>query len=100
MIGEFKREQGIDLGKDKTALQRLKEAAENAKHELSSMSTFTISLPFISADASGPKHFSKELSRSKLEEITKNLVEKLVSPCKKCLEDAKLEKVNKVILVG
>nr|CAG8433653.1 12615_t:CDS:10 [Entrophospora candida] len=99
---EFKREQGIDLGKDKTSLQRLKEAAENAKHDLSSENKedTDIMLPFISADASGPKHFNKKLSRENLEKLVKDLLEKLISPCKKCLKDAGLEKVDKVILVG
>jgi molecular chaperone DnaK len=82
------------------ALQRLKEAAENAKHELSSSQVASIKLPFISADASGPKHLDKELTRQKLKELTKELLEKLVEPCKNCLKDAKVSKVDEVILVG
>ncbi|CAG8644870.1 4946_t:CDS:1 [Ambispora leptoticha] len=82
------------------ALQRLKEAAENAKHELSSSEITSIKLSFISADANGPKHLDKELSRLKLKELTEDLLEKLVAPCKNCLKDAKISKVDEVILVG
>jgi len=82
------------------ALQRLKEAAENAKHELSSSQIASIKLAFISADASGPKHLDKELTRQKLKELTKELLEKLVEPCKNCLKDSKVSKVDEVILVG
>lgn len=100
MIAEFKKQEGIDLSKDKMALQRLKEAAENAKHELSSSQIASIKLPFISADASGPKHLDKEISRQKLKELTRDLLEKLVAPCKNCLKDANVSKVDEVILVG
>ncbi|CAJ0642718.1 11601_t:CDS:2, partial [Entrophospora sp. SA101] len=107
LVGEFKKEEGIDLQKDKMALQRLKEAAENAKHELSSLEEVDISLPFISADASGPKHLQKKLSRKKFEELVADLLEKLVSPCEKCIADANKkddkftkESINEVILVG
>jgi molecular chaperone DnaK len=82
------------------ALQRLKEAAENAKRELSSSQIASIKLPFISADASGPKHLDKKLTRQKLKELSKELLEKLVVPCKNCLKDAKVSKVDEVILVG
>lgn len=82
------------------ALQRLKEAAENAKHELSSSEISNIKLPFISADSSGPKHLDKELTRQKLKELTRDLLEKLVVPCKNCLRDADVSKVDEVILVG
>jgi molecular chaperone DnaK len=102
LIQEFKKEEGIDLNgtKDKLALQRLKDAAENAKHELSSLEKTKITLPFISADSNGAKHIDKELTRAKFEELTKDLLEKLTSPCKKCLDDAKISKVDEVILVG
>ncbi|CAG8645600.1 4118_t:CDS:2, partial [Ambispora gerdemannii] len=100
-------EEGIDLQKDKMALQRLKEAAENAKHELSSLEEVDISLPFISADAAGPKHFQKKLSRKKFEELVADLLEKLVSPCEKCIADVKKKddkfakkSIDEVILVG
>jgi molecular chaperone DnaK len=82
------------------ALQRLKEAAENAKHDLSSSEITSIKLSFISADANGPKHLDKELSRLKLKELTEDLLKKLVAPCKNCLKDAKVSKVDEVILVG
>lgn len=82
------------------ALQRLKEAAENAKHELSSSKVTSIKLPFISADAFGPKHLDEELTRQKLKELTKDLLEKLIVPCKKCLQDANVSKIDEVILVG
>lgn len=102
LIEEFKKEEGIDLSgtKDKLALQRLKDAAENAKHELSSLETTEISLPFISADANGAKHINKKLTRAKFEELTNDLLGKLTSPCKKCLDDAKISQVDEVILVG
>src|SRR3954452_1781531 len=82
------------------ALQRLKEAAENAKCELSSSEIANIKLPFISADASGPKHLDKELTRQLLKELTRDLLEKLVAPCKNCLKDSGVSKVDEVILVG
>ena len=97
---EFKKDEGIDLSKDKMALQRLKEAAENAKHELSSSEIANIKLPFISADASGPKHLDKEITRQLLKELTRELLEKLVAPCKNCLKDSGVSKIDEVILVG
>jgi molecular chaperone DnaK len=99
---EFKKEQGIDLKNDPMALQRLKEGAERAKCELSSALETQINLPFITADANGPKHLNITLSRSKLEQLVDDLVERTVGPCKKALEDAKLgaSEIDEVILVG
>jgi len=99
---EFKKESGIDLRKDKMALQRLKEAAEKAKHELSSVTETEINLPFITADASGPKHLNLKLSRSKLESLVADLIDKLVGPCVTALKDAGVpkEEIDEVILVG
>jgi molecular chaperone DnaK len=98
----FKSENGIDLTQDRLALQRLKEASERAKCELSSVNETNISLPFIAADASGPKHVNAMLSREKFEELVRDLVECSVEPCQKALWDAKLkpEDIDKVILVG
>jgi len=102
LVDEFKQETGIDLKSDRTALQRLKESAEKAKIELSTLMETTISLPFIAADASGPKHLEKTLTRARLEAMTKDLIEKTIEICKRCLEDAKLSPgdVGEVILVG
>jgi len=102
MVAEFKAEHGIDLGSDRLALQRLKEASERAKCELSSVQETTISLPFIAADASGPKHINATLTREKFEELVKDLVESSIEPCQKALWDAKLQSsdIDKVILVG
>ncbi|KKQ32478.1 MAG: Chaperone protein DnaK [candidate division TM6 bacterium GW2011_GWF2_37_49] len=102
LVEEFKRDNGIDLRKDKLALQRLKEAAEKAKIELSSMSETEINLPYITADASGPKHLTTKLSRAKFESLCQNLFNKLFEPCKKALSDAGLgaDKIDEVILVG
>ena len=99
---EFKKEQGIDLKQDKMALQRLKDAAEKAKKELSTVSQTEISLPFITADASGPKHLSMTLTRAKLEQLSADLLDKTIEPCRKALKDAKLtaSQINNVILVG
>ncbi|MFQ6001538.1 MAG: molecular chaperone DnaK, partial [Anaerolineae bacterium] len=99
---EFKKEQGIDLREDKMALQRLKEAAEKAKCELSTVMQTEINLPFITADASGPKHLTMTLTRSKLEQLVGDLVEKTIPPMKQALEDAKLKPsdIDEVILVG
>jgi molecular chaperone DnaK len=99
---EFKREQGIDLRHDRMALQRLKEAAEKAKIELSSTLQTEINLPFVTADASGPKHLNLTLSRSKLEQLVGDLVEKTVGPCQQALADAGLStgQVDEVVLVG
>ena len=102
LADEFKKEQGIDLREDKMALQRLKEAAEKAKCELSTSLTTEINLPFITADASGPKHMTTTLSRAALEKLVDDLVESTKGPCLKALEDAKLGRgeVDEVILVG
>jgi molecular chaperone DnaK len=102
MIEEFKKEHGIDLRTDRMALQRLKEAAEKAKIELSSMHETEINLPYITADASGPKHLYMKLSRAKLESLCSLIFERLLIPCKKAMEDAGLTKdqINEVILVG
>ncbi len=99
---EFKKENGIDLRSDKMALQRLKEAAEKAKHELSSSLETEISLPFVTADASGPKHLSVKLTRAKLESLVADLIDKLATPCEMALSDAGLDrsKIDEVILVG
>jgi molecular chaperone DnaK len=97
---EFKRENGIDLTKDINALQRLKEAAEKAKCELSSAQATEISLPFITADANGPKHLALSLSRAKLEQLTGPLVDRTDAPCRNCMKDAGLTTVDEVVLVG
>jgi molecular chaperone DnaK len=99
---EFKREQGIDLRSDRMALQRLKEAAEKAKVELSTVMQTELNLPFITADASGPKHLQMNLTRSKLEQLTADLVERTIEPCRQALADAKLnpQDVAEVVLVG
>jgi molecular chaperone DnaK len=102
MVSEFKKSEGIDLSKDKMALQRLREAAEKAKVELSTMSETSISLPFITADASGPKHFEMTLTRARFEEITRSLLDRVVQPTKRALNDSGLtrEEISKVLLVG
>lgn len=100
MIAEFKREQGVDLSKDTMALQRLKEAAEKAKCELSSSQSTEINLPFITADASGPKHLTMTLTRAKLEQLTEHLIERTVGPVQACMKDAGLTQVDEVVLVG
>ena len=102
MVDEFRKEQGIDLKQDKMALQRLKEAAERAKIELSTATETEINLPFITADATGPKHLLMKLSRSKLEQLTGDLIEKTIEPCKLALADAGLstKDIDEVILVG
>ena len=99
---EFMKEQGIDLGQDKLAVQRLREAAEKAKTELSSTTQTEINLPFITADATGPKHLNIKLTRAKLEALTGDLVTRTLEPCKACLKDAGVSTsdVNEVILVG
>ena len=100
LIDEFRRENGIDLSKDMMALQRLKEAAEKAKCELSSATASEINLPFITADATGPKHMTVSLSRAKMEQLTDALIERTTQPCKKCMSDASLSTVDEVVLVG
>lgn len=102
LITEFKKDQGIDLKNDKMALQRLKEAAEKAKIELSSAQESDINLPFITADQSGPKHLQIKLSRSKFDQMTEDLVKRSIEPCKKALADAGLStsQIDEVVLVG
>ena len=102
MVAEFKKEQGIDLSADKMAMQRLREAAEKAKIELSSMMETTISFPFITADATGPKHLEMKLSRAKFEDLTADLLERIVAPVKNALSDAGVNasQIDKILLVG
>ena len=102
LADEFKKEQGIDLKKDKLALQRLKEAAEKAKIELSSTSQTEVNLPYITADASGPKHMTMKLSRAKFESLVEDLVKRTIDPCQKALKDAGISaaEIDEVVLVG
>jgi molecular chaperone DnaK len=102
LVTEFKKDQGIDLSKDKTALQRLKEAAEKAKIELSSVQQTEVNLPFITADASGPKHLNITLTKAKLEQLVMDLVEKTIGPCRQALTDSgkTAAQIDEVILVG
>ena len=102
LIVEFKKDQGIDLGADKMALQRLKEAAEKAKCELSTTQETEITLPFVTADASGPKHLSQKLSRAKLESLIEDLLQRTVGPCRQALKDSGLNPsdIDEVVLVG
>ncbi|MGA1597614.1 MAG: molecular chaperone DnaK [bacterium] len=99
---EFKKDQAIDLRQDKMALQRLKEAAEKAKHELSSSSETEVNLPFITADASGPKHLNIKITRARFESLVSDLVDRCLEPCRKALKDAELtaNDIDEVILVG
>jgi molecular chaperone DnaK len=102
IVSEFKKDQGIDLSKDRMALQRLKEAGERAKIELSSTVETEINLPFVTADASGPKHLNMKLRRAELEQLADTLIQRTMEPCRKALEDAKLtaDKIDEVVLVG
>jgi molecular chaperone DnaK len=102
LAGEFKKEQGIDLKKDKLALQRLKEEAEKAKKELSSATQYEVNLPFITADASGPKHLNIKLTRAKFEGLVEDLVKRTIEPCQKALKDAgkTAADIDEVVLVG
>jgi molecular chaperone DnaK len=102
LIAEFKKDQGIDVSKDRMVLQRLREAAEKAKIELSSVTETEINLPFLTADASGPKHMQIKLSRAKLEQLVGDLVQRTTEPCKKALADAgkKPADIDEVVLVG
>lgn len=102
LVAEFKKDQGIDLSKDRMALQRLKEAAEKAKMELSSTMETEINLPFITADASGPKHLAMKLTRAKFEQMVDDIIEKSAGPCKQALSDASLKpaNINEAVLVG
>ena len=102
LVDEFKKDQGIDLRKDRMALQRLKEAAERAKIELSSSQDTEINLPFVTADASGPKHLVTKLTRAKLEQMVDDLIQRSIDPCKKALSDAGVtaRDINEIVLVG
>ena len=100
LVEEFRKEQGVDLSKDAMALQRLKEASEKAKCELSSSQQTDINLPFITADADGPKHLNVNLSRSKLEQLAEDLIARSIGPVKACLKDSGLSSVDEVVLVG
>jgi molecular chaperone DnaK len=102
LIAEFRKDTGLDISKDKMVLQRLKEAAEKAKIELSSTMETDINLPFLTADASGPRHLNIKLTRAKLESMMEDLIERSLEPCRKCLKDAGLEPkdLNEVVLVG
>src|SRR5690606_32534390 len=102
IIAEFKKEQGVDLGKDVLALQRLKEAAEKAKIELSSTAQTEVNLPYITADASGPKHLTLKITRAKLEALVDDLSERTMAPCRTAVTDAgvKVSDIDDVILVG
>lgn len=102
LVAEFKKENGLDLSNDKMALQRLKDAAEKAKKDLSGVLTTTISLPFITADATGPKHLEVTLTRAKFEELSANLVERTMGPTRQALQDAGLQpqQIDKILLVG
>ncbi|XVJ70796.1 MAG: molecular chaperone DnaK [Rhizobacter sp.] len=102
IIAEFKKEQGVDLGKDVLALQRLKEAAEKAKIELSNSAQTDINLPYVTADASGPKHLNIKLTRSKLEALVEDLIERTIAPCRTAIKDAGIavSAIDDIILVG
>ena len=102
LLAEFRKDQGIDLGKDPMAMQRLKEAAEKAKIELSTTIESEVNLPFITADASGPKHMSLKLTRAKLEQMVDDLLQRSIGPCRQALKDAGLDatKIDEVVLVG
>lgn len=102
LLSEFKKESGIDLSKDLLAMQRLREAAEKAKRELDGLAATEVSLPFITADATGPKHMNVRLTKAKFESLVEHLVQKTIGPCKNCLKDSgvKKEDLNEVLLVG
>ena len=102
IISDFKKSEGIDLGKDRMALQRLRESAEKAKMELSTVMETDINLPFITADATGPKHLQMKLTRAKFEQLVEDLLQKTVGPTKQALADAGLDpsKIDEVVLVG
>ncbi len=102
LIGEFRKDTGIDVGKDKMVIQRLKDAAEQAKIELSNKQETTINLPFLTADASGPKHLSKQLTRAKFEQMVRPLIERTMEPVRRALDDAKKKpnEIDEVVLVG
>lgn len=98
LVGEFKKEQGIDITKDVMAMQRLKEAAEKAKIELSSSAQTDINLPYLTMDASGPKHMNLKLSRSKFESLVGDLIKRTIGPCQKALKDAEVSYIYWIFL--
>lgn len=102
LVEQFKKESGIDLSGDNLAMQRLREAAEKAKRELDGLAQTDVSLPFITADATGPKHFNTKITRAQFEKLVSDLVERTIGPCKKCVKDANVSKdeINEVLLVG
>ncbi|MCZ4151804.1 hypothetical protein BZG21_46340, partial [Escherichia coli] len=102
LVDEFKKESGINLKGDPLAMQRLKEAAEKAKIELSSTQQTDVNLPYVTADASGPKHLNVKVSRAKLESLVEDLVQRTIEPCRTALKDAGLDvsDIHEVILVG
>src|SRR5206468_11953732 len=102
LVAEFKKSEGVDLGKDRMALQRLKEASEKAKIELSTAMETEINLPFVTADATGPKHLQMKLSRAKLEQLVDDLLQRTMAPVKQALADAGVDpkKIDEVVLVG
>ncbi len=102
IVSEFKKESGIDLDANQTALQRLKEGPEKAKMELSTLLETEVNLPFITADASGPKHLAMKLTRSRFEQMCEDIFQKSVGPCKQALSDANVtpDKIDEVVLVG
>ena len=102
LLNDFKKETSIDLSGDNLAMQRLREAAEKAKRELDGLAQTDVSLPFITADQTGPKHLNSKLSRAQFEGLVQKLVDRTVDPCKKCMKDADLSKseIHDVILVG
>merc|ERR550514_370215 len=102
LVADFKREQGIDLSGDKLAMQRLREAAEKAKRELDGLKETDVNLPFITADASGPKHLNLKITQAQFETLVDNLVQRTLEPCKQCVKDSGLAKsdIDEVLLVG
>src|SRR5437660_4770793 len=102
IVGEFKKENGIDLSRDQMALQRLKESAEKAKMELSTLLETEINLPFITADASGPKHLQMKLTRARFEQMVEDILQRSIGPCKQAMTDANVtpDKIDEVVLVG
>src|SRR6202042_1215065 len=102
IVSEFKKENGIDLSRDQMALQRLKEASEKAKMELSTLLETEINLPFVTADATGPKHLQMKLTRARFEQMVEDIVQRSVGPCKQALQDAGVtpQNIDEVVLVG
>ena len=101
-MAEFKKDSGIDVSADRLAMQRMREAAEKAKRELDGLNQTDVSLPFITADASGPKHMNVKITKAKFESLVDDLVKRTMSPCEKCVKDAGLstKDIHEVILVG